>query len=191
MLVGVPLLHVFNRMGCGGIVLSVTGRILAINNNAWLMLKQVLELEENDASHLIGSGRKIVKQLLGLGKTKILRDSENWILIERSGRRPLIMNFIPVPILSEDGPHSVLLLIDLGSTPQLKASCLEQIFCLTPAESRLTLKLFDGKTLKEAAKHLQVSETTVRAQLKSVFEKTHTHRQSELLALVSHLAALS
>ena len=30
MLVGMPLLRVFDRMGCGGIILSTTGHVLAI-----------------------------------------------------------------------------------------------------------------------------------------------------------------
>lgn len=190
MLVGMPLLRVFDRMGCGGIILSTTGQVLATNSAARLILQQMFELDEAAVAALNGSGREIVKQLLCHGRTRVCLESENWILIERSGQRPLIMNCVPVPVLTEDGPHSVLFLIDLDATPLPGTSCLEQIFGLTPAEARLTLLLVGGKTLVEIAQKLHVSIATVRTQLKAVFEKTRTHRQAELVVLVSRLAAL-
>lgn len=190
MLVGMPLLQVFDRMGCGGIILSTTGHILATNISARLTLKQMFALDEAAVATLNGAGREIIKQLLSRGRSRIKLDDENWILIERSDRRPLIMNCVPVPVLSEDGPHSVLLLIDLDATPLPSAACLEQIFGLTRAEARLTLFLVGGKTLTEIAEMLNLSVATVRTQLKCVFEKTYTHRQAELVVLVLRLAAL-
>jgi DNA-binding CsgD family transcriptional regulator len=190
MLVGMPLLRVFDRMGCGGIVLSTTGDILATNTSARLILQDMFELDDAAVAALNGSGREIIKQLLRRGRTRISLESENWILIERRGQRPLIMNCVPVPVLTEDGPHSVLLLIDLNATPLPTTNCLEQIFGLTRAEARLTLLLVRGKTLNEVAEMLHLSVATVRTQLRAVFEKTHTHRQAELVVLVSRLAAL-
>lgn len=190
MLVGMPLLRVFDRMGCGGIILSTTGHILAINTSARLILQDLFDLNEAAVAALNGSGREIIKRLLNRGRARVYLDSENWILVERAGQRPLIMNCVPVPVLSEDGPHSVLLLIDLDATPLPSTSCLEQVFCLTPAEARVTLLLVGGKTLDEIAQKLHVSVATVRSQLKAVFDKTRTHRQAELVMLVSRLAAL-
>jgi DNA-binding CsgD family transcriptional regulator len=190
MLVGMPLLRVFDRMGCGGIILSTCGQVLATNAGARLILKQMFKLDDAAIAALNGSGQEIIKQLLSRGCTRIHLDSENWILIERAGQRPLIMNFVPVPVLSEDGPHSVLLLIDLDATPLPSTGCLAQIFDLTPAEARLTLLLVEGKTLDEIAQKLHLRIATVRSQLKAVFEKTRTHRQAELVVLVSRLAAL-
>jgi DNA-binding CsgD family transcriptional regulator len=190
MLVGMPLLRVFDRMGCGGIILSTTGHILAINTSAQLILQRMFELDEAATAALSGSGREVIKQLLSRGRTRVSLDNENWILIGRSAQRPLIMNCVPVPVLSDDGPHSVLLLIDLDATPLPSTSCLEQIFGLTRAEARLTLLLVSGKTLNEVAEMLNLSVATVRTQLRAVFEKTHTHRQAELVVLVSRLAAL-
>lgn len=190
MLVGMPLLRVFDRMGCGGIILSTTGQILATNVSARLTLKQMFALDDAAVDALNGSGREIIKQLLSKGRSRINLDNEDWILIERRGQRPLIMTCVPVPVLSDDGPHSVLLLIDLDATPLPTTTCLEQIFGLTRAEARLTLLLVGGKTLTEIAEMLNLSVATVRTQLKYVFEKTHTHRQAELVVLVLRLASL-
>ena len=190
MLVGMPLLQVFDRMGCGGIILSTVGDVLAANATAQHILQRMFNLENVGTAEFTGCGRDIVKQLLNRGRTRIRLDSENWILIEREDQRPLIMNSVPVPVLSENGPHSVLLLIDLEATPLPKAASLEKIFGLTQAEARLALLLVDGVTLSEAAERLNVSVATLRTQLKAIFNKTHTHRQAELVVLISRLSAL-
>ena len=190
MLVGMPLLQVFDRMGCGGLIVSTTGHVLVANATARHILQGMFNLDAAAAADLNDCGRDVVKHLLTRGRTRIRLDSENWILIERDGQRPLIMNAVPVPVLSEEGPHSVLLLIDLDATPLPNAATLEKIFGLTHAEARLALRLVDGLTLSEAAEMLHVSVATLRTQLKAIFHKTHTHRQAELVVLISRLSAL-
>lgn len=54
---------------------------------------------------------------------------------------------------------------------------------LSPSERRIAHVLLDGGTLNEAAESTSLSLATVRSYLKSVFSKTNTHRQSELIAL--------
>src|ERR1700712_3063210 len=108
MLVGMPLLRIFDRMGCGGMVLSTSGKVLALNDGARRILGQLFCLTEAALDELNGSGRDVVKQLLNRGRTRIQLGTENWNLIEREGQRPIIMNAVPVPVLSEDGPPTVL-----------------------------------------------------------------------------------
>jgi DNA-binding CsgD family transcriptional regulator len=55
---------------------------------------------------------------------------------------------------------------------------------LTPAEARLAVTLVEGKTLEEAVQLLDITVHTARTQLRSVFAKTETHRQPELIALL-------
>jgi DNA-binding CsgD family transcriptional regulator len=45
-------------------------------------------------------------------------------------------------------------------------------------------ELVSGHSLAESAKHLARSLNTVRNQLQSIFAKTDTHRQAELIAKV-------
>lgn len=54
---------------------------------------------------------------------------------------------------------------------------------LTPSEQRIAHVVLDGGTLAEAAELASISLVTVRGYMKSVFNKTGTHRQSELIAL--------
>jgi DNA-binding CsgD family transcriptional regulator/PAS domain-containing protein len=66
----------------------------------------------------------------------------------------------------------------------LNVDDLRRMFHLTSAEAKLALQLSSGQPLSEAADRLCISKETARAQLKSVFAKTGTHRQSELVALL-------
>jgi len=63
---------------------------------------------------------------------------------------------------------------------------LEAKFALSPAEARLVAHLFAGASLRSSAKALGVTYETVRGHLKSVFQKTGTHRQAELVLAVFH-----
>jgi len=56
------------------------------------------------------------------------------------------------------------------------------LYHLSPAEAKLAVILAEGRSPEQAAERLQVSINTVRSQLKSVFAKTSTSRQSELVA---------
>jgi DNA-binding CsgD family transcriptional regulator len=65
-----------------------------------------------------------------------------------------------------------------------RVAFLRKRFDLTPAEARLVIHLATGTSLKSSAKVIGVSYKTVRRQVKSVFHKTRTHRQSELVLTV-------
>lgn len=190
MLVGLPLLRVLDRMGCGGLVLATDGQVLVINDGAQRILKETFSLADNDFDKLHGSGREYVKRLLSYGQTRIQLDSENWILIEREDAPPLIMNAVPVPCLTEGGPHTVLILIDLATQPEPNRAALERIYRLTRTEAKLAVLLGSGATIAEVAETHGVSVATVRTQLRSIFDKTHTRRQAELVILIARLSAL-
>lgn len=64
---------------------------------------------------------------------------------------------------------------------------LQQLYRLTPAETRLALALCQGDAPAEAAQRLGVSVGTVRVQLRAIFAKTGTSRQTELVRTLAVL----
>lgn len=62
---------------------------------------------------------------------------------------------------------------------------MRQRFRLTATEADLVELLLLGKSLKEAAEHLCISIWTARSHLRSIFQKTGTHRQGALIALLN------
>ncbi len=65
---------------------------------------------------------------------------------------------------------------------------LSEAFGLTPKECGLCVALSSGSSLREAAKQLLITESHARQRLKTIFAKTNTHRQSDLIALLGRLA---
>jgi DNA-binding CsgD family transcriptional regulator len=75
------------------------------------------------------------------------------------------------------------------SAPPVDEQVLATAFDLSPAECRIALLLAEGLTQKEIAAHVGVQHDTVRKQLQSIFQKTATHRQPDLLRLLLNLPA--
>lgn len=62
---------------------------------------------------------------------------------------------------------------------------LQGLFDLTPAEARVASQLVAGLAVRDISEHNNVSTDTVRMHLKSIFSKTGTRRQAELVGLLS------
>jgi len=68
------------------------------------------------------------------------------------------------------------------AVPQV--SDLQLHFNLTRAEARVVRRLAMGRSLKHIAKELDISPETARTHAKRAMQKTHTHRQAELVSVV-------
>ena len=109
------------------------------------------------------------------------------IIIQRQGKLPVIVRTWRF----DGGAHgsaqdvcALLTLNALGPKPGPPAAILGRTFRLTPAEAKLASVIAGGASPEIAAGELKISRETARNQLKSVFAKTDTHRQSELVALL-------
>lgn len=90
-----------------------------------------------------------------------------------------------------DPPAVTLFLSNPDFQSLIDEQTLIDLYQLSAAEADLTRDLIHGYDLRSIAQRRQVSEQTVRTQLKSVFRKTETARQAELVSLVlSGLAPL-
>ena len=81
----------------------------------------------------------------------------------------------------------MIIISDPENKAAIPAETLTVLFGLTPAEARLAIALANGNSLTEAADRHRVRHETARKQLKSIFIKTHTNRQGELLRLLNGL----
>ena len=82
-------------------------------------------------------------------------------------------------------------LTGLDARPDLPDHRLKLLFGLTRSEARVAAQIAEGHSVECAAEELQISLGTARNHLKSIFSKTETNRQGELVALLwraSHLA---
>ena len=61
---------------------------------------------------------------------------------------------------------------------------LQTAFALSPTQARLAALLFNGKSVRDAAAELRITEGSARQYLKKVFEKTGAKRQLDLIRVI-------
>lgn len=71
--------------------------------------------------------------------------------------------------------------------PDIDMHLLTSVFALTPAECRVASLLIAGYSIKEIAQKNQVKPDTVKKRMQAIYEKTATHRQSDLVRLLLNL----
>jgi DNA-binding CsgD family transcriptional regulator len=103
-----------------------------------------------------------------------------------SGRRPyelLAMRLPPGRMdLGRRASTAVVFVSDPEEASRPSERLVADLHGLTPAEARVACQLAVGKTPDEIAEALAITVQTVRNHLKSVYAKTDTRRQSELVA---------
>jgi len=112
------------------------------------------------------------------------------IVVQRRVKRPLLIRILPVDVAARSpflGARALLVISDFSRKRVVPADMLSAAFGLSPAEAKLTAIIAKGHSLDEAAEQLSIARETARNQLKAVFAKTNTHRQSELVALLSRI----
>ncbi|NVK40056.1 MAG: helix-turn-helix transcriptional regulator [Oceanospirillaceae bacterium] len=109
------------------------------------------------------------------------------VAIQRPLKRPYIL--FAYPLGRNDGNTAIhsgtaVFITDTERNHNLTTETIGQIFGLTPAEARLTAALAEGRSLQEYSDAANIAISTARSTLKSVFKKTQTSRQTELVRLV-------
>ena len=109
------------------------------------------------------------------------------IIVPRMDKLPVIVRIWPFEgpsHLPEQDVRALLTLNALGPRPGPPAEIIAKTFRLTPSEAKLACIIARGAPPAIAARELKISQNSACNQLKSVFAKTDTHRQSELVALL-------
>jgi DNA-binding CsgD family transcriptional regulator len=109
-------------------------------------------------------------------------------IINQNGSPWLVAETVPMSSIAHDlfdGGDILLFLSDIARCQSPNERLLRQSFCFTPAETRLALRLAAGEDLEAASLSLGISHETTRTHLRSLFGKTGTSRQAELISLLS------
>jgi DNA-binding CsgD family transcriptional regulator len=120
------------------------------------------------------------------GKTPV---AVRQMLVGRPGGRvPYVLTVVPlgVELAAYERPLAMILVADPDARSPSERD-LTELFGLSPAESRLTVALLAGKTMREVAADSGVQITTLRTQLSSVLRKVGVSRQAELMRVLSNI----
>ncbi len=192
------LQHAIDRVATGIILLGDQGRILHTNQKAAQLLAENDGLkivqgclqaervsEKDELEHLV-SQAQATSRGTGFGPGGAIK-------ISRRLRPALHVLISPVQNIALDSltpVHAVVFVSDPSQKVRPPAAILQALFGLTPAESRLALLLCDGHTPPKIADLIGVSANTVKTQLASIYRKTGTSRQSQLVRLLGSLTAV-
>lgn len=111
-----------------------------------------------------------------------------------SGAKPRQLFVTPLPAASPFNqdwqiPLALILIVDADKVLS-PLQLLGKLYDFSPAELRIASALLAGKSSEEYAQEANVTLNTVRSQLKSLFRKTGTRRQAELVAILSRVPPL-
>ncbi|KUI27462.1 helix-turn-helix transcriptional regulator [Mycobacterium sp. GA-2829] len=107
-----------------------------------------------------------------------------------SGGRAYVAHAFPFPNRDHHGegePRALLVVVDPDNRPQPPKAMLRNLFGLTNGEADVALRVANGQGLAPISEELSVSVATVKTHLQHVFDKTDTHRQAELVRLLTAL----
>jgi DNA-binding CsgD family transcriptional regulator len=105
-----------------------------------------------------------------------------------SGKRPYTILVSPLsrryPALSALRPAVCVMILDADAQPVLSIGQLQSVLGLTVAEAHLAARLVTGEDLRSAARALGITYGTARTRLATIFHKTDTKRQAELMKVL-------
>ncbi|MBR0688295.1 helix-turn-helix transcriptional regulator [Bradyrhizobium manausense] len=135
------------------------------------------------ANSLSGAVRQIVKR----AGVEIPTGSIAWLATSyREGIASLVNQ--TTSVWSDD--TCAIVLLDLDARPEPSPRTLQRLFGLTAAEIHVAIELARGGNLLDIARSQRLSRTTIRSHLASLFVKTQTRRQVELVSLLGRIALL-
>lgn len=185
-------LDALERIATATLIVSRDGRILYANSQAQSLLR------DGDAIRAVGgrlatidrgTADRLTRAIGGVVDTAAERGgfSGGGFAIPREDRLPLTLLVAPFrPARNGFGasaPAAILFIRD-PEQPTLPSLTLQGIFGFTPAEAAVASALADGKSVEDIAALHGVSLNTVRTHLKTIFAKTGTNRQAQLVALM-------
>jgi DNA-binding CsgD family transcriptional regulator len=145
-----------------------------------------------------GSDNHLLQALLKDAKRPSLTPAfRGTTIAHRRDGTPLVVTVGPVaapqPHFGVDSSEWLIALFihDPSDQPACSEDVLRKVYGLTPAECRLASLVADGVGVPNAADRLGITFETARTQLKSVFQKTLTNRQSQLARMLGNLSGVA
>jgi DNA-binding CsgD family transcriptional regulator len=186
---GISAIAALNTMRLPAIALDRRGFVLEVNAAADAIFDNDVKIKDKRLFVRDLKAHALLKasldDLTNPGKSKCLIAEP--IIVQRPDKLPVIVRIWPFEGLADVPNQDVGALVTLnalGPKPGPASAILAKTFRLTPSEAKLACIIARGVSPQIAARQLKISRETARNQLKSVFAKTDTHRQSELVALL-------
>lgn len=173
------------------IVCDSAGRISAVNEAARALLGPALGAVGSTLGVRDAASRDRFNTLL---KTALSPDSPNadatplQTTIRTADRTRLLVRAIRMPGEKTEMFLGAAVLLLFKRIPRTLDEILTETYELTPAELHICKSIMDGLSVNDISDARGVKADTIRTQLKRIFPKTGTQRQSELVLLLTKLS---
>ncbi len=182
---------VLNRLAEAVILVDPAGRATFVNRAALHLLcgGDGLAIENGRLIVATGDGgRRLREALAAVGQAAPSEPSVHLNIDRPSGRRPYALRLCRLDagldLDGEPGPMVAVFLADPVARVRLPEIALCARYGFTPTEARIVADLALGHSVEAIADLHGISRYTIHHHLKSIFRKTETTRQPELVALV-------
>ena len=185
----IPATSMLNSMRLPAIALDQRGFVVDVNAAAAAVFDDDVKVKDKRLFVRDLEARTILKSSLGelANPAKLGSLVAEPIIVQRRDKFPVIVRIWPFKGATHSPERQVRALVTLnalGPKPGPPEAILAKTFHLTPPEAKLACIIARGAPLQIAAREMEIPWETARNRLKSVFAKTYTHRQSELVALL-------
>ena len=184
-------LQTFETTGCAAAMVDREGQVVRLNPSA----ERLLGAEVKIVGRRIVSFNVEATAALDRALHQLIRSTDPQALhppiaLPRRAGRPIIAypSRAPAGFGAFAQCHALVVLVDLEARLPAAPDDLMRAFGLTPAEARLAGRLLDEESIEIAAANLAITYDTARKTLKTIFAKTDTNRQGQLIALLARLA---
>jgi DNA-binding CsgD family transcriptional regulator len=185
--------RIFDAIGFGTVLLGDRGQVLQVSEAAKQHLGAGMMIKSGSLAATDTTSDRVLQDILSAhlnGGNK----ERSALGLHRLEQRPLILRIVPMTQDMQarfDGAHLIAVLVDPEICPEPSPALLNQLFGLTRKEALVATYLMCGSTIQEMAKETGVGVGTIRTQSKTIFAKTGTKRQAELVGLLTRLAVIS
>ena len=181
-----------SALGLAAAVLDSDGKALATN----ALIDATSDVVQTRAFGRLGLADKAADRLLSDALTPAEASADGAVrsfpVRDADGEPALIAHIIPVRLSARDifsRSAAVLVLTPISLPAAAPVELVQSLFDLTPAEARVARGLAAGMTADDIALDRDVTINTVRAQVRGVLEKTGCGRQTDVVALLTAIAA--
>ncbi len=174
-------------IGLPAAILDARGKVLAANALIEAMKSHLVWLPK-DRIALIDPGANALLQGAVADVAEPAAASVRSFPAKGRTDNPAVVHLVPATGEARDlfdGGFGVLVVTPLSAPSAPDIALIQGLFDLTAAEARVACGVAEGLTLDQIAERNGVALGTVRSQVKSVFAKTGSSRQSQLAALLA------
>jgi DNA-binding CsgD family transcriptional regulator len=180
-------------LGLPALVFDPKGRVLGANALIEKLKETVVFRAHEQVALCDVRANTLLKQAVETVSSDRFAVPYSFSVCDKSGVARMVAHVIPVCGQSRDifvRCAGVLTLTPITSAQMPSVDLVQSLFDFTPAEAKVARFIAQGETVEDIALNNDVSVNTIRAQVRSVLDKTGCKRQVEVAALLSGISVI-